>query len=304
MGKKILITGGSGLLALNWALFSRSSHAITLVLHDRIVKLKGVETVVANLSGPDYILQLFQQVKPDLVIHTAGLTNVDLCEKSPSLAYSINTKLASDVSEACVRSNISFVHISTDHLYNGTMSLLSELAPVSPLNVYGDSKARAEMEITGNNKNALIIRTNFFGWGPGYRKSFSDNIINALRQNKTIDLFEDVYYTPILIESLIKCIYRLIEEDAKGIFNVVSDERISKLDFGLRLADIFSLDRNLIRKVSVHDIDGLTNRPSDMSLSNLKTAQVINGSVSILENDLRSLLAQEESGFINEIKEL
>ena len=52
--------------------------------------------------------------------------------------------------------------------------------------------------------NALIIRTNFFGWGTSYRQSFSDFVIDNLRKGNNITLFNDVFYTPILIETLVE----------------------------------------------------------------------------------------------------
>ena len=79
------------------------------------------------------------------------------------------------------------------------------------------TKAESEITVLENHKEALIIRTNFYGWGLSYRKSFSDMIIGELRKGKRIKLFEDVFYTPILIDTLVKIVHSMINLREYGI---------------------------------------------------------------------------------------
>ena len=148
--------------------------------------------------------------------------------------------------------------------------MYDELTNVSTLNTYAKTKFEGECNVLKINKNALVIRTNFFGWGPTYKESFSDFIINHLKLKRNISLFSDVYYTPILVSELANAIEKLIKKNCCGIYNVVSDERISKLDFGLKIASEFSLDKKLISSVSINSRNDLVDRPTEMSLSNDK----------------------------------
>ena len=128
------------------------------------------------------------------------LTNIENCEKNPSLAKRINVNFSLNVAKACKELNITLVHISTDHLFYNQGSYIKEENEVNPINVYGQSKADAEIKILKINPKALVIRTNFFGWGPFHKLSFSDKILESLSFNKSINLFDDVFFTPILIE--------------------------------------------------------------------------------------------------------
>ncbi|NBP06440.1 MAG: SDR family NAD(P)-dependent oxidoreductase, partial [Bacteroidetes bacterium] len=128
------------------------------------------------------------------------------------------------------------MHISTDHLFSGDNALVDESFPVSPINIYGLTKAEAELRVLEENPEALVIRTNFYGWGTSYRQSFSDFIIRTLRAGRKLELFEDVFFTPILAEVVAQTICDLMAKNAKGIFNIVGSQRLSKFDFGLRVA--------------------------------------------------------------------
>lgn len=304
MRKRILITGGSGLLALNWALHDRLNHDVFLVLHERVITLNGTQNIQARTDSFEGIETLIEQVKPDLIIHTAGLTNIEDCEKNPDLAKKVNTILPAEIAKACKNFRIPLVHISTDHLFSGNEQMLTEDFVITPMNSYAVTKAEAERLVSEIYPEALIIRTNFFGWGTSYRSSFSDQILKSLRAGKEITLFEDVFFTPILAEFLILAIHELIEMRVSGIYHVVSDERISKYDFGVALARIFRLNENLILKGKIAQKTELVQRPRDMSLSNQKTITLLGHKLGNIEYHLSRLLAQEQSGLINEIKEL
>ena len=140
-----------------------------------------------------------------------------------------------------------------------------------------------------NNPNALIIRTNFFGWGTSYRQSFSDFVIDNLRKGKNITLFNDVFYTPILIETLVETVMELYLNNAKGIFNVVGNNRVSKLEFGLELVNIFGLDINLIKEGSIKDNNDLVKRPKDLSLSNSKVNRFLKKEIINLSDQIARL---------------
>ena len=93
MKKKVLITGGSGLLAVNWAIFTRSKYAVTLLLHHKKITLSGVATEIVSLDSLDECLSVLVKHQPDIVIHSAGLTNVEECESNPNLAQAVNVDL-------------------------------------------------------------------------------------------------------------------------------------------------------------------------------------------------------------------
>ncbi|TSA26214.1 MAG: SDR family oxidoreductase [Ignavibacteriales bacterium] len=304
MRRSILITGGSGLLALNWALTFREKYNIILGIHKRKVELKDVTTMSLNLESLDALVATIRETNPYLIIHTASLTNVEECEDNLALAYHVHVNLTKNVAEAAAFHGTKFIHISTDHFFKGDIPYVNENENYAPLNVYAYTKAEAEKAVQGINFNSLIIRTNFFAWGPSYRRSFSDFVIYSLRANKKITLFSDVFFTPIISEKLIKIVHELSDLQAKGIFNVVGDERISKYEFGLRIAKYFNLDSSLISDGSMTSNTTLVKRPLDMSLSNKKTTDFIGKKIGNVDEFILRLLEQEEKGITKEINNI
>jgi dTDP-4-dehydrorhamnose reductase len=299
--KRLFITGGSGLLGVNWAIACRDFYDVVLLLNKRLINLRDSSSVSYNINSYQMALKLLNMVKPDIVIHTAGLTNVELCETDPLLAHSINVELSNFLSKACCELGVDFVHISTDHLFSGETAMSDESVILSPLNVYGITKAKAEEIVRYNNQNALIVRTNFYCWGTSYRHSFSDVIINSLRNKVNIKLFDDVFYTPILAEYLINFVHELIGKKQKGIFNIVSNERVSKYEFGILLAATFHLDNSFISRAKISDNLKLVKRPADMSLSNRKLTEIIGSEIPSLKMQLSRLFEQEQKGIRKEI---
>jgi dTDP-4-dehydrorhamnose reductase len=304
MNKTIFLSGGSGLLALNWAIRVRNKCNVVLGLHERQIQLPDVTAISVNLDSISEFETILKKINPSLVIHTAGLTSVEVCESNPKLARHINVSIAENVAKVTSTLGIKLVHISTDHLFSGDEPYSDETHPIAPCNVYGETKAEAELAVLKANPYALVVRTNFFGWGLSYRASFSDLIISMLRSKKEITLFEDVYYTPILAETLIEKVHELVESQAEGIFNVVSSERISKYEFGQLIAKYFQLDPRLIINGSIKDNPSLVKRPNDMSLSNKKTSQLLNKKFDSIDGQILRLREQETLGLITEIKNL
>jgi len=286
MRKNLLITGGSGLLAINWAYFMRHNHSIFLGIHKRVVAIDGVQSVHINLTSVISIEEFLSQYQINLVIHTAAMTSVEQCESDPSSAYQANVILSQNVAQACSSHGVKLVHISTDHLFDGLSQLMTEDQPITPLNTYARTKAQAEVSIFLTCPNAIIARTNFFGWGLPYRPSFSDFILNALHEGKEVKLFADAFFTPIYMESLIQTLHHIVDLGASCIYNIVGDERLSKYEFGLRIASKFNLNPNLVVRSFLSERDDLVIRPLDLSLSNNKICSLTGSKI----GDLNSMI--------------
>ncbi len=304
MKSSIFITGGSGLLALNWAVKDRDVFNVSLGIHKKEINLKGVQASPLNLEYISTIEKFLDDLQPSWVVHGAGLTSVEECELNPELASYVNVTLAQNMAIACAKLKIPLIHISTDHLFTGHQALVDENCLVAPVNVYGKTKADAEQLVLEAYPEALVIRTNFYGWGTSYRQSFSDVVINALRSKQRISLFQDVYYTPILAEVLVEVIHKLVGQRASGIFNVVGNDRVSKYEFGLRLANEFDLDGHLIDPDQLKNRPFLVQRPYDMSLSNQKITNFLDASVGGLDQHLMRLKQQENNGLARELSKL
>ena len=295
----LLITGGSGLLAKSWTYARQNKNTIYLGEHKTTCALPGAVSIKLNLDSVNDIASFLHDNAINICVHTAGLTSVELCEKNPVLAKSANVELGRNVALACSKLGISLISISTDHLFSGAVALSDEGSIVEPMNLYASTKAEGELAVLEACPSSLVVRTNFFGWGYGYRPSFSDFIFNNLKSGKPVSLFTDIFYTPIIATSLANICHDLVEMGASGIFNVVGSERLTKYDFGMKLASVFKLDSQLIRPIQFVQMSHLIDRPRDMSLSNLKLLNKIKYNPPSLESQLMELKSQYGDDFFN-----
>jgi dTDP-4-dehydrorhamnose reductase len=282
----------------------RDKYSVTLGLHARDVSLAGATSRRINMGTYDSFSRDVDEIQPEVIIHTAALTSVEECERDPKLARYVNVNLAENVARVCASFDLALVHISTDHLFSGKSSCADETCLPAPRNVYAITKAEAEHRVLARHPKALVVRTNLYGWGPTYRHSFSDLILNSLRANRELSLFNDVFYTPILIEFLVTAAHELNERGGQGIYHIVSDDRVSKYEFGCLVAERFGLDSGLINPISIASRPELVYRPREMSLSNLKTRQLLGRRLGEVSAHLDRLYQQKHFSSISELRRI
>jgi dTDP-4-dehydrorhamnose reductase len=160
------------------------------------------------------------------------------------------------------------VHISTDHFWSEALNPRSENFDSIPINQYGNSKLSAEEIVLRTNPDSLIIRTNFFGWGPRHKPSLVDWILHQLESKGQVSAFEDVFFSPISISQLYLGINKLLEVNASGVVNVCANESISKYDFAVLVAEKFGFKADQVKRVKIGDQGLLAPRPNYLSLDN------------------------------------
>ena len=296
--KKIVFFGGSSLLAVNWASRIAHDYTVYLIMHKRLIDLPNVNCVVFEDDFEASLGSFFKKIQPDYIVNCAALTNVDQCEKEVEKAKEVNQLWPKKLAQISLEIGSKLIHISTDHLYDGTKNIYTEDDLVSPLNVYGKTKAQAEDEVLSINPIALIVRTNFYGWGLSYRKSFSDFILNGLRSSIHLNLFNDVFYTPIYMGELIRLLHLALMKKLSGIYNFVGNESLSKFEFGVALANAFSYPVELITAVSISSKENLVDRPKNMSMSNQKLTQALGIKILSLEEQIKSMMNEEPKGVL------
>ena len=180
-------------------------------------------------------------------------------------------------------------------------NLTEDEAP-HPLNEYGRTKALAEKAVLEEDPSALVLRTNFYGWGAAGRVSFSDWIIRGLEQGQVLTMFSDVYFTPILINHLVDAALELADGNASGVFNVVGPDRLSKYEFGLKVARTFGYPEDLIRPISVDELKLKAKRPKEMSLSCAKVEGSIGRRMATVSEGLTQLRDLDQDGWREELE--
>ena len=263
--RKLLITGASGLLGKKIVELAQNDFIITPIhktrpLHSSSVKLDVTESLA--------VLNLLNKLEPDVVIHTASETNVDKCEIEKEHAWKINAEGTRNLAEACQNVNAKLVYVSTDYVFDGEKGMYTEEDKPNPVNYYGVTKLEGEKQVIEQCKNYAILRTSvLFGWHP-WKQNFATWIINKLKQQQEIMVVEDHYNTPTLADNLAEMAVEIAKNDLQGIYHASGSERISRYEFGKRIARTFNLDPDLIRPVKMSQLTAwIAKRPRDSSLN-------------------------------------
>jgi dTDP-4-dehydrorhamnose reductase len=271
-GTRLLITGASGLLGLNFAVQASSLLSVTGVVHHN--ELAGVpfSVVQADLAQPKSVADLIKRTSPEVIIHCAALTILDICETQPELAWRLNAAVPGELAAATAQAGVKLVHISTDAVFDGQRGNYTEEDQPNPLSVYARSKLAGEQGVAQANPQAIIARVNFYGWSLTGARSLAEFFYRNLSAGKGVNGFTDVLFCPLLANDLVDLLLKMVEKDLKGLYHVVSAENLSKYEFGCRIARLFNLDEKLITPTSWRAGGLQAQRSPDLTMSTAKLA--------------------------------
>jgi dTDP-4-dehydrorhamnose reductase len=285
---RILLTGASGLLGRNFLHAYRVDHDVLgtcFSSHE-----EGLFRI--DLTDGRKTAALIHDFRPDVVIHTVALTDVDLCETDLSLAYRVNVETIRHVVSALGRNEkrARLLVVSTDQVYDGP-GPHEENRPF-PRNVYALTKYCGEL-VALQYPDTLVLRTNFFGWSKGGDKgSFSDWLLRSIREGAPLKLFTDVLFSPLCMTTLTVLMRRFWESPLTGVYNLGSRDRCSKRDFAHRLAGRFGLNLKNAADASIESAHLKAYRPRDMSLDVKKISRDLNTLMPAVDEEIEILFQE------------
>lgn len=264
---RLLLLGSTGLLGRAVRDFARQKN----------IEIYGVARSGSDfnndLTDESFILSIFKQIQPTLVINAAALTNLDECERNLIYAKKINTDLPAFISKLCVSVGAQFVHISTDHFYGSGSKLHSEEEPVDLVNNYAKTKFSAESLL--NHERDLIVRTNIVGFrGWLNQPTFLEWVIENLSQRNQIIGFRDVFTSSIHVNTFVSYLFMLVHKKIVGVINLASGNSCSKYDFILKLASSLDLDSNCVKPGCLDQISKIQ-RAKSMGLDVRKVEKIL-----------------------------
>lgn len=264
---KILVTGSNGLLGQKLTEMLRNHASIELIATgkgtDRFIPNTGYTYMQMDITNADEVMLICKQHKPDVVIHTAAMTNVDACELDHAGCDKLNIEALEYVIEACNTINSHLIHLSTDFIFDGTHGPLREDEKPNPLSYYGTSKWLGEIKVMKHSKSWAILRT-VLVYGVVNDMSRSNIVLwakNTLEQGKPINVVCDQFRTPTLAEDLASACILAATQKAQGIFHISGKEFMSVFDLVYRVADFWKLDKSLLNISSSESIKQPAKRP-------------------------------------------
>ena len=265
---KVLVTGANGLLGQKLIKLLLSKQDVDIIATSRgncrIKELGRAEYHSLDVTNKAEVVNLFSELNPEVVIHTAAMTQVDDCELNQEDCKIANYEAVRNIVDGCRSINAHLVHLSTDFIFDGSEGPLTEDAIPKPVNFYGETKLEAEKLIFESGISWGIARTVLvYGIVPGLSRS---NIIlwvkDSLENKKTINVVDDQWRTPTLAEDLAQGCWLMAKSKATGVFNISGNDMLTPYDMAQMVAEHFHLDNKYIKRANSTTFSQPAKRPA------------------------------------------
>ena len=284
----ILITGASGQLGMSLKRIFNSKYEIISTTGNN--NPTG-SSMYLDVTNPMLFKEVVETTNPDLVINLAALTNVDLCEKNPELAYSINIGGMDNLVNAFKGP---IIHVSTDYVFDGEDGPYKEEDTTNPLNVYGLSKLESEKLLLDHSENSLVIRSNvLYDYSSKSEASFLNWVVDSLTQEKEISVVEDQWNNPTWTGSLAVVIDRAIDTQLTGLVHWGDGDLVSRFDFANKIANVFNLKKSLIKPILTSELNQTAKRPLKSGLKSDYAQNILNLEPPTIKECLETIVEQK-----------
>jgi len=270
---KILVLGGTGVIGSKLVEYMTEigNDVEYTYLTNKMFLQKGHKLEITQKSSTT---DLITRINPDVVIHTVALANVDLCETNNTLADSINIDGTKNVIEGCKITKSKLVYVSTCFVFDGKKAQYFEEDTTSPATYYGYTKLKGEKLVANSSLQYLILRTDQpYCWTEKWQHTISPlRVLHTLQSGKILREVIDWYNTPTYVPDFVEAAHKLLEYDLTGIFHIVGSDFVNRYDFSLKLAEVFGLNREMIKPIK-SDVLKLPAKRVNVNLSNKKLEQ-------------------------------
>ena len=271
---KILITGANGflgyylveqLLAKNFSITATGKGGCRLPFTHDI----NFQWLSMDFTDPFSIHDVFENIKPDVVIHAGAMSKPDECETNQMLAYLVNVEGTVQllINSADIKSF--FVFVSTDFVFDGERGMYNENDIPNPVNYYGRTKLEAEEAVKEYEFDWAIVRTVLvYGKNHSGHNNILKIVKEKLEKGEEYNVVDDQLRTPTYVEDLAKGIVSIVEKKATGIFHLSGKGILTPYQMAIKTSELLHLDNSVLKRVTASSFNQPARRP-------LKTGFVI-----------------------------
>lgn len=258
---KVLITGSQGMLGARVReIFASAENEVV-----------GIDQEEANIADLDSITSLIEKVHPELVIHTAAMTDVDGCEKKPESAFKINALGTRNVAVGAKKAGSRLAYISTDYVFDGAKKEpYNENDPTNPISVYGSSKLAGENYVRELVPEHYIVRTAWLFGKPG--KDFPSWVVAQVKKGSRPRIFQDQIGSPTYALDLARMIQEITRKEGFGTYHATNSGSCSRVAQARLVLESVCLDLAAIVPANSWMVPLPAKRPPQSSLVSLNLA--------------------------------
>lgn len=287
---KILITGANGMLGnvVRRHFSGLKSFEVFATSKSKLFKPGDFPFVHGDLTD-EKTLQELARFQFDAIIHCAALTDIELSEKTPADADSINHRATENL--VGLFPGALFIYISTDSVFDGKKGNYDESDFTNPLNAYSKSKLDGEIAVKNLAEKFYILRTNIFGYHePLTHRSLFEWAYEQLKRGEQIRGFSNVIFNPLYVGQLAAVIEEMMrQKPAYGIYNAACDEHFSKYEFLLKIIEHFGFSKQQLISCELPERPVTALRPFRTYLDNGKISSAVSGLDLSIDSGLRML---------------
>ena len=290
--KKVVITGSNGLLGQSLVnLLLKEKEVYEVYGFSRGENRSGrtdFKYISIDITKEQELKETLLEIKPDFIVNTAALTQVDECETNKEACDLLNIDVVKWIAEVSTKINAHVVHISTDFIFDGKKGYYKETDEPNPLSYYGLSKLKSEQVLENSTIDYTILRT-ILVFGKVYDMSRSNIVLfvkDMLSQGKEVTMITDQFRMPTYVEDLAMVCKLSIDKKAKGVFNVSSNTLLSVLEIAEQIAEVFNLDKSLIKPISTETLNQRAPRPAKTGFDLSKTNKELGFYTNTFKEDL------------------
>ncbi len=269
--KTIVVLGSNGLLGQSIVRKFKNAYNIigsSIEQHNINPKLPGEQYFSLDITNRKEVKKTLVRIKPDIIINAAAFTDVDGCEEKVDLCWGVNSRGLECIIDACTDFSPLLVQVSTDYVFDGNNAPYSEDDLPNPEGFYGKSKLAAERFVNESTLEYIIARTQIlYGSGLDIKKNFALWVIEKLRNKQKIYVVNDQIGNPTYVDDLSEAIFKLIDLEEFGVFHIAGEEKCSRYEFALSIAEQFNFDKSLIEETTTHKLNQKAPRPMDSSFN-------------------------------------
>ena len=265
---RILITGSNGLTGQKLVEALRKDPQVELIATgrgaDRTPDPLGARYHAVDITDAAAVDQLFDTTRPEVVIHTAAMTNVDACTLDPEACRLQNVTATEHLVRAALRHGAHFIHLSTDFIFDGENGPYREEDRPAPLSIYGQSKLDSEQLVMNAGLSKWAIVRTIIVYGITADMSRSNVVLwakKALEEGRPIKVVDDQWRMPTLAEDLADGCIRIAKRGATGIYHISGPDGMSILELVMRVGRFFDLDTSVVTPVKSDSLDQPAKRP-------------------------------------------
>jgi len=279
MGKKtVLITGGGGFVGANILAQGLSRFRFTALEQNPATDFKdAVEWITMDLRDERRISQIFDTLRPSAVIHTAAISDIDICEADRALAEEMNVELTRRIAALSAARGAQLIFFSTDTVFDGKRGGYTEEDEPHPLNFYGETKVKSESIVLNSGGPAAVVRLSLVMGLPVITRgnSFLAKMLDTLRKGEPVYFPSAETRTPLDVITLSRSVLEIAERGLTGIFHLAGNDRMTRFDMAGRIAAFYGFDQALVRDQLSDPAKKRAPRPADASLDNGKAKKVL-----------------------------